>query len=222
MSNIVLHAPHFQRLPGGGAALHHGQANPSRRGNFAKRNNATDCFSPAQQFNRMNTERTPNQIDPILKASTISPATPTKPISVASIKLRARPTTNQSRDRKIWPPSSGKIGSMLKTSKTTSMTKTARTNSWTLGRVFAQPNDRLNMKSTNRIGTRATFTSGPAAMLHSVAPGRGGGSTNATPPRGQSTIRFAMPPTCRQASAWPYSWSVTIRKAPDTPPRSRR
>src|ERR1017187_5302970 len=48
-------------------------------------------------------------------------------------------------------------------------------------------------------------------MLHSVAPGRGGGDTYATPPRGQSTIWFACPPTCRQASAWPNSCTSTIK-----------
>src|ERR1039457_2892342 len=47
-------------------------------------------------------------------------------------------------------------------------------------------------------------------MLHSVAPGRGGGDTYATPPRGQSTIWSACPPTCRQASAWPNSCMSTI------------
>ena len=93
------------------------------------------------------------------------------------------------------------------------MTKTACTNSCTLGSAFAHPKDRLNIRSANRIGASATFTNGPAVRLHSVAPGRGGGSTNATPPRGQSTIRFAVPPTCRQASAWPNSWSVTIRNS---------
>jgi hypothetical protein len=101
MSNICLHSPHVQKLPRGGAALHQGQTNPSRRGNFARRNNTLDCFSPVQQFSRMNAERTPNQRDPIRKARKINPATPTKPSSVASIKLRARPTANQSRERTI-------------------------------------------------------------------------------------------------------------------------
>src|ERR1017187_8092036 len=50
-------------------------------------------------------------------------------------------------------------------------------------------------------------------MLHRVAPGRGGGDTYATPPRGQSTIWFALPPTCRHASAWPNSCNSTIRNS---------
>src|SRR5947209_17416142 len=41
----------------------------------------------------------------------------------------------------------------------------------------AQIPARLNRPSMVRIGTSVTFTSGPAAMLQSVAPGRGGGST---------------------------------------------
>ena len=44
-----------------------------------------------------------------------------------------------------------------------------------LGDAAAKPDDNLN--STHKTGNSATFTSGPAAMLQSVAPGRGGGST---------------------------------------------
>src|SRR6478672_8819517 len=73
------------------------------------------------------------------------------------------------------------------------------------------PLDRATDSTMNKIGRSATFTSGPAAMLHNVAPGRGGGSTYATPPRGHNTIWFAVPPTCRQAIAWPNSCRVTIR-----------
>src|SRR5207253_1596887 len=62
-------------------------------------------------------------------------------------------------------------------------------------------------------GSSATLTRGPAAMLHSVAPGRGGGFTYATPPSGHSTIWSARPPTCRQANACPYSCSSTIRNS---------
>src|SRR5271169_6417304 len=79
--------------------------------------------------------------------------------------------------------------------------------------VFAQPNDWITTKRTKQIGKRTTFTSGPAAMLQSVAPGRGGGSTYANPPNGQSTILVALPPTFWQASTWPYSWNSTIRKS---------
>ena len=38
-------------------------------------------------------------------------------------------------------------------------------------------------------------------MLHSQAPGRGGGATKAIPPSGHKMIRSALPPTCRQARA---------------------
>src|SRR5271157_1280696 len=105
------------------------------------------------------------------------------------------------------------MGNRLNISKTTLMNNTARSNAWTLGIASAHPAARLHMTSTDKIGSSPTFTSGPAAMLHRVAPGRGGGSTNATPPSGQSTIRFALPPTWRQASAWPNSWSNTIRNS---------
>ena len=68
------------------------------------------------------------------------------------------------------------------------MNQSARRNAWALGMVSAHPNDRLNIPSSDKMTRNATFTSGPATMLHSVAPGRGGGFTYATPPRGQSTI----------------------------------
>src|SRR5271157_396345 len=50
-------------------------------------------------------------------------------------------------------------------------------------------------------------------MLHSVAPGRCGGSTYATPPKGHSRMRFAVPPTCRQASECPNSCVSTIKNS---------
>ena len=40
-------------------------------------------------------------------ARPMKPTTPIKPRTVATIRLRARPITNQSRERRIWPPSSG-------------------------------------------------------------------------------------------------------------------
>src|SRR5262245_30835264 len=61
------------------------------------------------------------------------------------------------------------------------------------------------------MGTRSTFTKGPAAMLQSVAPGRGGGATYATPPNGQRTIWLAWPPTDRHARACPNSCMVTMQ-----------
>ena len=47
--------PHLQESPIGGEVLHAGQANPFRRGNFAKRNSACACRSPPQQFISMKT-----------------------------------------------------------------------------------------------------------------------------------------------------------------------
>src|SRR5712692_7275325 len=102
---------------------------------------------------------------------------------------------------------------MLKISKIRLMDQTARSNAWALGIASAHPNDRLNMPSIDKTGSSTTFTNGPAAMLQSVAPGRGGGFTYATPPSGHNTIWFAVPPTCRQASAWPNSCSMTIRNS---------
>ena len=40
-------------------------------------------------------------------ATAISPVTPTKPVTPATIRLRARPMPNQSNERRICPPSSG-------------------------------------------------------------------------------------------------------------------
>src|SRR5712692_1520110 len=91
---------------------------------------------------------------------------------------------------------------MLKISKIRLMDQTARSNAWALGIASAHPNDRLNMPSIDKTGSSTTFTSGPAAMLQSVAPGRGGGFTYATPPSGHNTIWFADTTTSRTASAW--------------------
>ena len=70
-----------------------------------------------------------------------------------------------------------------------------------------------NRMATYSTGASATFTSGPAAMLHSIAPGRCGGFTYATPPSGHSRIWFACPPTDRHAIAWPNSCVSTIRNS---------
>jgi hypothetical protein len=50
-----------------------------------------------------------------------------------------------------------------------------------LGIASAHPNERLNCPTTDKIGRGTEFTSGPAAMLQRVAPGRCGGLTYATP-----------------------------------------
>src|ERR1700680_1886567 len=96
VSNGWPHREHFQKSPMGGAVLHLGQANHSRRGNFAKRDNACAWRRPLQQFERMKTERMPSQRDCIHRARTTNPAAPNKPMIAATIKLRARPTRNHS------------------------------------------------------------------------------------------------------------------------------
>src|SRR5437899_6388746 len=96
------HWAHFQNAPIGGAVLQQGQVNPSRRGNFARRDKARACFSPPQQFIKMKKDRTTNQAECIHNARAISPATPMNPMLTATIRLRARPSTNQRRDRRIW------------------------------------------------------------------------------------------------------------------------
>lgn len=46
-----------------------------------------------------------------------------------------------------------------------------------IGAERFNPDARLSFRATNRTGARTRFTSGPAAMLQRVAPGRGGGFT---------------------------------------------
>src|SRR5579863_942205 len=102
------------------------------------------------------------------------------------------------------------MGKILKTSTQRLIQPTQYTSRNASGMDVAQPSEWLTDAASAKTGTSATFTSGPAARLHSVAPGRGGGSTYATPPSGHSTILSTRPPTCRQASACPNSCSVTI------------
>ncbi len=68
-------------------------------------------------------------------------------MTVATIRLRARPITNQSSERRIWPPSSGYTGRMLKTSRTMLIPRTVRMNWKASGIVFAQPRERVTMKA---------------------------------------------------------------------------
>ena len=49
----------------------------------------------------------PNQVCRFYGNSAINPATPTNPMMVAIIRLRARPNANQNNARRICPPSSG-------------------------------------------------------------------------------------------------------------------
>ena len=61
------------------------------------------------------------------------------------------------------------------------MNATAREQAPRRATAAARPRARPSSTRPSSTGTRATLTSGPAAMLHSVAPGRCGGSTYATP-----------------------------------------
>ena len=65
------------------------------------------CRSPPQQLSRMKADTMTIQMDCSASASSSSPPTPTKPMMTVTNRLRLRPSTNQSRDCKIWPPSSG-------------------------------------------------------------------------------------------------------------------
>src|SRR5215831_9247647 len=104
------------------------------------------------------------------------------------------------------------MGRILKISSQRLIDQRARRRACPLGHTSIPPSERLVRLRTKKSGRSTTLTSGPAAMLHKVAPGLGGGLTKATPPKGQSTIRFAIPPTCRHAKAWPNSCKSTIRK----------
>src|SRR4029077_20366085 len=73
---------HFQKSPTGGAVLHLGQASHSRRGRFAKLNNACAWPRQLQKFIRMNKERTPVQAYCIQTARTTNPPAPNKPTTV--------------------------------------------------------------------------------------------------------------------------------------------
>ena len=109
----------------GGAVPQDGHAKPRRRGIFAMRKSARACFSPPQQLMSMNTAMAKYQTEWTHTASARNAATPTKLKTVTIIRLRARPKTNHSNERRICPPSSGYTGSRLKASNNTSMTKSA-------------------------------------------------------------------------------------------------
>jgi hypothetical protein len=101
------HAPQAQSGPIGGAVRHVGQAKPAWRGMPSTRERARACWNPRQQFMPTKAARMPNHADSQRSARYASPATPTKPIAAAAIRLRARPSANHSSERRIWPPSSG-------------------------------------------------------------------------------------------------------------------
>src|ERR1700721_2499801 len=92
MSNACPHFAQVQNSPSGGAVLHAGQANPSRRGSFAKRNSARACCSPPQQFISMKTAMAPYQMDCSQMARMMKPATPIKQRMEAPHSMAPRPT----------------------------------------------------------------------------------------------------------------------------------
>ena len=83
---------------------------------------------------------------------------------------------------------------------------------WTSGKPAQRFRTSPAALAPHKTPTRMTLTSGPAAMLHNSAFGRWGGLTKATPPKGQSMMRSACPPTCLHASACPNSCSSTMTK----------
>src|SRR5690349_13970175 len=105
------------------------------------------------------------------------------------------------------------MGRRLKISSTRLTQAIDRSRLYALGIAAFSPAWRQKKPTSISVGTSTTLTSGPAAMLHRVAAGRGGGSTYATPPNGQRTMRSALPPTWRQASACPYSCVRTMRNS---------
>ena len=87
--------------------------------------------------------------------------------------------------------------------------------------VWCKPSDRASSADVRTDRSQHDIDQWSRGDAPREAPGRGGGFTYATPPSGQSTIWSAFPPTWRQASAWPNSWSITIRNRTDTRARSR-
>lgn len=70
-------------------------------------------------------------------------------------QARARPITNQSKDRNICPPSSGKTGRRLKISRPKLMTATLCSSKYASGIACAYPNPRNERPATNSTGTSA-------------------------------------------------------------------
>jgi hypothetical protein len=107
VSNSWLHCSHLQNFPFGGSALQEGQANPTLRRKSESRNSARACFSPLQHWSSVMTAKAAIQSERLRQAIVMKTAPPRKPVTTTSIRLRARPVTNQRRERRIWPPSSG-------------------------------------------------------------------------------------------------------------------
>ncbi len=171
------HWRHFQSSPAGGGVLHLGQANPSRRGNLAKRDKASAWRSPPQQFNNMKAARTANQMECAHKARTMNPATPMKPRIVATIRLRARPRRKPEQGAKNLAAIQGIDGQNVENQQE-NIDEPDRAQQLVEIRHGRGPTELPVQNADPRDnGNSTTFTSGPATMLHSVAPGRGGGFT---------------------------------------------
>src|SRR5262245_3340241 len=104
------------------------------------------------------------------------------------------------------------MGKRLKKSRPALIYVTASTKCAASGFVSGSPMEKVKTVTAMNTGKSRRFTSGPAAMLHNQGQGRGGGLTKATPPKGQSTILSARPPTERQANACPNSCRRTMAK----------
>ena len=168
------HWAHFQASPTGGAALQTGQAKPSRRGNLSRRNNARACCSPLQQFMSMKTAMAPDPegLSPEGKsderghtheaedgrdhqaagASQHKPEQRAK--NLAAIERIDGQDVEDQQDQKL-------------------ICKRRRATEEASG-DGVQPSRALGSacQARCRTGKSATLTSGPAAMLQSVAPGR--------------------------------------------------
>lgn len=99
--------PAFPELSHGRRRVAPRAGKPLRRGSFAKRDKACACFSPLQQFISMNAERAPYQTDRVHSTRPMKPATPTRPMIAATIRLRASPDNIPEHGRKNLPAIQG-------------------------------------------------------------------------------------------------------------------
>ncbi len=102
VSNGCEHLSHRHSGPMIGACWQDGQANPLRRGIFATRASTRACISPlpAVQQDEHAQDAEPDTLRLDARARSCA-ATPMKPITVVTMRLRARPSTNQSSDCRI-------------------------------------------------------------------------------------------------------------------------
>jgi len=168
-----------------------GQAKPCRRGNFASRNSPRACCNPPQQFSRTKTAIAPVQTECHTTARTINPTTPQSLESWLSSSCALVPAKPQHRTQNL----SASADRWAACCKINSLCRSIRPTSQTYRRRHGiRPSQRpLTRKAPIRIGSNATFTSGPAAMLQSVAPGVAR-LYKSTPPIGHSTIGLLFHP----------------------------